>query len=321
MSMFLAVDAGGTKTDFALADHDRELARVRAGTIKLLRTDTTMAAAELDAALSTLTERTGISMSSITSTCVGTAGERVPLVADWLREAFAARVSGKLLLLGDVEIALDAAFPGSAGVLVLAGTGSNVAGRDCNGAITTAGGWGPALGDEASGYRIGFLALRALFLAVDEGVPTLLKDALLTQWNLSSLDALVEYANAYPPPDFSQLASSVVACADVGDRVAREVLEKEAAKLGHLTKLVLRRLEACAGSSSPWTPQLAFAGSVMQNVSLIRQGVMRAVQQEFPLVRAKEGSVDPISGALWRARNEVTDLGVSQFQMSESLGE
>ncbi len=38
-------------------------------------------------------------------------------------------MSGELILLGDVEIALDAAFHGGAGVLVLAGTGSNVAGR------------------------------------------------------------------------------------------------------------------------------------------------------------------------------------------------
>ena len=34
MSFFLALDAGGTKTDYVLADEVRELARVRTGTIK-----------------------------------------------------------------------------------------------------------------------------------------------------------------------------------------------------------------------------------------------------------------------------------------------
>ena len=67
-------------------------------------------------------------MASVTRTCIGTAGENVPLVKDWLRESITARVGGELLILGDVEIALDAAFPGRAGVLVLAGTGSNVVG-------------------------------------------------------------------------------------------------------------------------------------------------------------------------------------------------
>ncbi len=94
-----------------------------------MRTDSDTAARNLDSALAQITLQSGVSMQSITRTCVGTAGENIPLVADWLRHAMTSRVSGELLLLGDVEIALDAAFPGQAGVLVLAGTGSNVAGR------------------------------------------------------------------------------------------------------------------------------------------------------------------------------------------------
>ena len=34
MPYFLAVDAGGTKTEFALADQERELLRVRTGAIQ-----------------------------------------------------------------------------------------------------------------------------------------------------------------------------------------------------------------------------------------------------------------------------------------------
>jgi N-acetylglucosamine kinase-like BadF-type ATPase len=37
MSFFLALDAGGTKTDYVLADETRELERVRTGTIKRMR--------------------------------------------------------------------------------------------------------------------------------------------------------------------------------------------------------------------------------------------------------------------------------------------
>src|SRR5260370_5363162 len=144
MSFFLALDAGGTKTDYLLADERGELARVRTGTIKRMRTDSDTAARNLDSALAQITSQSGVSMRSITRTCVGTAGESVPLVVEWLRHALTSRISGELLLLGDVEIALDAAFPGQPGVLVLAGTGSNVACRMCDGTLTTAGGWGPA---------------------------------------------------------------------------------------------------------------------------------------------------------------------------------
>jgi glucosamine kinase len=51
MSYFLAIDAGGTKTDCLLADDYRELARVRTGTIKRMRGDEAECAANLDSAL------------------------------------------------------------------------------------------------------------------------------------------------------------------------------------------------------------------------------------------------------------------------------
>ncbi len=107
-------------------------------------------------------------MASVTRTCVGTAGEGISLVTDWLRESFTARVGGALLILGDVEIALEAAFPGQAGILVMAGTGSNVVGRTTEGVMVPAGGWGPALADQGSGHLIGSESLRAIFLARDE---------------------------------------------------------------------------------------------------------------------------------------------------------
>ena len=55
MAYFLALDIGGTKTDYLLADETRELARVRTGTIKRMRIDASTAIANLDQALSELT--------------------------------------------------------------------------------------------------------------------------------------------------------------------------------------------------------------------------------------------------------------------------
>jgi len=298
MNVFLAIDAGGTKTDYLLGREDRELARVRGGTIKRMRADAPTAVGNLDAALAELTAKSGISMQSVSRTCIGTAGDSVPLVVDWLREALSARVAGDLLLLGDVEIALDAAFPGASGVLVLAGTGSNVAGRGHDGALTFAGGWGPVLADQGSGHRIGMECLRALFMARDEGRSTTLTEAVLKFWQLGSLDALVEYANCLPSPDFSQLTGLALRCAQQGDAVAMEVLRREGESLGHLAKLVLRRLQAGPGAAPP----LAFAGSIMENVAPVREALIATVREEFPNISVLDGVVDPIAGALWRAR-------------------
>jgi glucosamine kinase len=303
MKYFLALDVGGTKTDYLLADEDAVLARVRGGTIKRMKVDAATAAAHLDEALAELSYLSDIAMSAITSTCIGTAGEQVPLVSSWLREAFATRVSGGILILGDVEIALDAAFPGQPGVLVLAGTGSNVAGRDASGAVTTAGGWGPALAEQGSGYKVGHEALRAIFLATDEGRTTQLLPAVLDFWQIESLGQLVEYANQNPAPDFSRLTELVVACADNGDAIASAVLKQEGEALGYLVRLVLRRLQKTSQEPS-WTPPLAFAGSVMERVGQVREALIASVKLEFPNVQTVNGVVDPIMGALWRARNE-----------------
>jgi glucosamine kinase len=301
MSLFLALDAGGTKTDYVLVDETSELARVRTGTIKRMRTDAETAARNLDFALHQLTAQSGISMQSITRTCIGTAGEGVPLVADWLRHAITSRVSGELVLIGDVEIALDAAFPEEAGVLVLAGTGSNVAARSSTGALISAGGWGPALADQGSGQKIGIESLRAIFLAKDEGRSTRLLQDVMDYWQLTTLDLLVEHANSIPPPDFSKLVELVMRAAELGDEVATEVLRREGESLAYLVRLVMRQLQIMAGTKD-WVPPIAFAGSIMEKVSPVRTALIAAVQQEFGEVRTIPGVVDPIAGAIRRAR-------------------
>jgi N-acetylglucosamine kinase-like BadF-type ATPase len=301
MSFFLGVDAGGTKTDYVLADETRELARVRTGTIKRMRIDAETAAQNLDSALTQLTAATGISMESIARTCVGTAGVTVPLVHDWLVASFTARVGGGLLIVGDVEIALDAAFPGLPGVLVLAGTGSNVVGRGHSGLLITAGGWGPALSDQGSGHRIGHESLRSIFLAIDEQRSTLLLPAVMDYWQLSSLEGLVEYANSLPAPDFSKLTSVVLRCAEQGDETALTVLQQQGEELAYLARLIIRRLRA-ADHEAAWTPPMAFAGSILENVPPVRDALIAAVQREFPAAVAPGQVVDPIEGALWRAR-------------------
>jgi glucosamine kinase len=301
MSLFLALDAGGTKTDYVLVDETTELARVRTGTIKRMRTDAETAARNLDFALRQLTAQSGISMQAITRTCVGTAGEGVPLVADWLRRALTSRVSGELVLIGDVEIALDAAFPEEAGVLVLAGTGSNVAARTSTGALISAGGWGPALADQGSGQRIGLESLRAIFLARDERRSTRLLQDVMDYWQLTKLDLLVEHANSIPPPDFSKLAELVMKAADLGDEVATEVLRREGESLAYLVRLVMRQLQTAADTKD-WVPPIAFAGSIMEKISPVRTALIAAVQEEFGNVRTIPGVVDPIAGAIRRAR-------------------
>lgn len=302
MPYFLGIDVGGTKTDYALVDDHKVLARLRSGTIKRMRADERTAADNLDSALHDLATQSGIKLSEISRTCVGTAGQTVPLVTDWLRDEIPARVGGELLVLGDVEIALDAAFYGEPGILVLAGTGSNVAGRSSRGELFTVGGWGPVLAEQGSGHRIGFEALRAVTLARDEGEHSELLSSILDYWKLVSFYDLVAFANASPSPDFSQLVPLVVNCADHGDAVAQAVLNQQGRELAHLVCVLIHRLQESAPDST-FTPRLAFVGSIMEKVHRVRDSLLHAVCERYPDVIASTGVVDPIEGALWHARS------------------
>ncbi|HEV2577637.1 MAG TPA: BadF/BadG/BcrA/BcrD ATPase family protein [Acidobacteriaceae bacterium] len=301
MSLFLAIDAGGTKADYMLADETRVLATVRSGSIKRMRVSAEVANENLMRALAELESQSGRSLSDVEVTCIGTAGETVPLVTDWLRQELGASVGGRLLLLGDVEIALDAAFPDSYGVLILAGTGSNVRGRAPNGSMTGAGGHGPMLADQGSGHRIGQRALREIFRAIDEERDTSLLPGVLAHWGLKDVDDLVAYANTCDLTEFAALTPLVQDSAQAGDAVATDLLVQEGQELADLALLAHRKLERIEGESIP--PRFAFAGSVLLHVTVLRDVVIASLRTQFPTAEIQTTPSAPIEGALFRARH------------------
>jgi len=245
-----------------------------------------------------------VAISSVTRCCIGAGGDAAPTVSTWVREMFGRLVGGELLLVGDVEIALDAAFYGARGVLVLAGTGSQVAGRCKDGVLRLAGGYGPALADEGSGHFMGSEGLRRAFRAIDEERPTVLMEAFLKHWGLQSVPELIEFANQNPAPDFSQLAPLVVACSDAGDAVAAEVIRKGGEELGAVTCLLIEQIRGAESlNGQPFSaPPVAFAGSILGKVPLARQSLIAALRARYPEIEILETAIDPVRGALWRAR-------------------
>jgi len=301
MAYFLAVDAGGTKADFLLADEQRELARATCGTIKRLNATDEEARRQLDNALAQLAVQTGVRMSDIARTCIGTSGNTVPLVTDWLRENFTSRVSGSLVIVGDVDIALDAVFPGDRGVLVLSGTGSNVAGRGTDTELVTAGGWGPMLADQGAGHWIGLEALRRGFLAIDEQRPTALLEKARELWELPSIDSLIEFANAEPRPHFAELVPLVVRLAFDGDRIAGAILDRAGTDLSYLAQVVIERILTSEQGRNP-LPAVAIAGSVLGKIDRVRDALVGSLRTRYPGIRFVLEPADPVLGALYQAR-------------------
>jgi N-acetylglucosamine kinase-like BadF-type ATPase len=299
MSLFLAIDAGGTKTRCLLADETRVLAKAVTGSVKLMRVGEAEASARLQAMLDEVSSTAGVGLSNITQTCVGLAGLTIDAVREWIGRELVKSVGGNLLLAGDDEIALDAAFHGGPGILIIAGTGSNVLGRAADGTMYHAGGWGPAIGDEGSGFWIGQEALRSGFWAKDRNVPTSLLAEIGNLWGAKSLGEIVEMANARPGPDLPALAPLVVRCADAGDELAAAVLERAGVELAEQVTLVALKMKQ---SGSKRKVEAAYTGSVLEHISLVRSSLIAALKKLSPAVRIRDGAIDPLEGALWRTR-------------------
>jgi N-acetylglucosamine kinase-like BadF-type ATPase len=299
MAFFLGLDAGGTKTTASLGDETRVLARATGGSIKPLRVTIEQAQENLSALLSEISRISGVNLRQITASCVGTAGLRLPQTNGWMRQIISHCASGAIEVCGDEEIALDAAFPGSAGVLVIAGTGSNILGRTSTGQHLTVGGWGPVLGDQGSGYWIGHQALRAALRAKDFRRPTPLLNRIVAFWKVSDLAEVINIAHS--GADFSLLAPIVVQCAEEGDPVAIEVLIRGGRILGEDASEAFRQVRALDPDQP--LPGIAFIGGILDKVAFVRDAMIETLHLAAPTVQILPEAVDAVSGALWRARH------------------
>nr|WP_085669532.1 N-acetylmuramic acid 6-phosphate etherase [Mycobacterium szulgai] len=111
---------------------------------------------------------------------VGAAGAlNAPDAARALGEALLTSLGvERVTITGDGVIAHAGALDGKPGVVLVVGTGVVALAIDADGALRTADGWGPLLGDEGGGAWIGAAGLRAALRAVDgRGAPTALLDA------------------------------------------------------------------------------------------------------------------------------------------------
>ncbi len=312
MPYYLAIDGGGTKTRCLLADETTVLANATAGGSNIVRLGEQPAREALHTAVRKVCTTAKISPAQIGAVCIGAAGAARPEIAAKIRNILAELMGVtpvSIEVVGDAEIALEAAFGAGPGVVVIAGTGSIAYGRDAAGRIVRAGGWGFAISDEGSGHWIGRRAISAVVNAHDQDGETALTAMILHAWKISTLDELVQHANSTPPPDFPRLFPIVLRAADEGDAIARDLLAEAGAKLANLAAIVVRRLapqtlvaEPAAAPLARAVLPVAMTGSVFRQSSVVRQIFYNTFEQNFPGIDVRQDLADPVQGALARAR-------------------
>ena len=242
---FLGFDGGGTKTECVLADSDgRIIANSRGGPSNPVRAGYTRAWFSLSEAADAVLKHEKINSRDIRGICAGLGGAGRSGVARRVKTFFERGYpNAQVQVTTDLELALEAAFGASEGMILLIGTGSAAFGRDASGKTARAGGRGPWFSDEGSAFDIGRRAVEAVALAEEHrGPATLLSGRIFEFHQARNWDQLGEQISKNADSVFPKTFPLVAELAAEGDTVSHEILASAAVSLAGLAASVAAEL-------------------------------------------------------------------------------
>ncbi|MCC6246127.1 MAG: hypothetical protein IT353_25055 [Gemmatimonadaceae bacterium] len=307
LPLVVGIDGGGTRTRVILADANGVvLSKVEGAGTALTPGYEADAADIIKALIGDVLAQANRADTRPAVCVVGVAGAGQERAAQALWSALASRrVADDVSVQADATIAMDDAFADSAGILLIAGTGSVAYSRAPDGRLERCGGWGPRVGDEGSGAWLGRRALSVVTASHDGREPeTALSGALLTALELESLDELIPWAAEATPAKLATIVPVVCQVAATGDLRANALISLCVEELVLHVRTLARRCFVDERAAIP----LALSGGMMAKGSLIRRRLEQRLKSAVPGATVRAEDVDAARGAVRRARQL---LGVS----------
>jgi N-acetylmuramic acid 6-phosphate etherase len=193
----------------------------------------------------------------------------------------------------DTRSVLAAAFGDGPGIVVIAGTGSNVAGQaSASTPIEAAGGWGHLFGDRGSAYDLARRGLETAYLTYDkERKTSALAREFLAASGKATLDELVPHLlQDTGKTAVAQWAKCVFSAAEKGDREARALLDGATAALAEKVGFIAKRLKLAR-------PRVALAGGLFENQPRYIASFQRALKSVVPRAESFLLTVPGVFGA------------------------
>jgi len=302
MRAVMGVDAGGTATRCCIADENGHILSVGGGgpaNINFVLLEN--AGSEIEISLS---EALGSSNFTIAAAIL--TGAHLPPSARFILSSRSG--TENVIVIDEFEACLAAGIFGSAdwnrevpgpqacGVVLMAGTGSFCKGRNAQGEERYAGGWGPLIGDEGSGYDIAREALRAVVKADDNrGPETVIREQIFSHLRIGDMNELKKCL--YNPPmsrhEIAALARCVFAAAEEGDAVASLILRDAGVRLASLASPVLRELY----DEDDVFP-VVLSGGILRDGSLLTQTLIAEIKRIRPSACVFISGLQPVVGAI-----------------------
>ena len=203
-------------------------------------------------------------------------------------------ITGPCRIANDAFASLRAGTDQHHGVVVVAGTGSVVAGRNDAGEEFRTLGMGPMLGDSGSASEVSEAAVTAVANAYTErGPETELTDLLCERSGVASVVEFLEAASR-ERIDTTTFSPEVVVAAERGDAVARSILGEAGRSLGATAAHVVRRL----GMEDDQFDLVLAGGMFRADTRYLVDGLDAVVRPVAPQVRLQPLGDPPVVGAV-----------------------
>lgn len=299
MHYYMGIDGGGTKTTCLLSEENGTIiGKGVAGPSNYHVIGVEQTQAAIHGCMKEAIAQSGREITNIQGITLGMAGVDRPedhLVINRILNASDTKFCS-ITTDNDAVIALAGATVARPGVVIICGTGSISFGINQRGERARAGGWGPILGDEGSGYDIGRRAMAAAARDADgRGPNTILKRMLVEHLHIPSIESLIGrvHEQGMPRHEIASLARLVVGAADKGDPVAQDILSYAGVELASGAIAVIRRLNMELD-----TFEICLAGGAFRAKGLIGDTINQLVRDVAPQAVVVSPRFEPVVGAL-----------------------
>lgn len=303
-SYVIGIDGGGTKTRALIADTaGRSLAEFCAGPSNMQVHGAEQSARVIAALVKKCLTRVRADDSRLAALCCGLAGVGREPDRRRMRAALkkmitlAARRPDAVIIENDARIALEGAFCGGPGIILVAGTGSITYGRDVRGGMHRAGGWGRYLDDGGSGYAIGKEALRAFTAYLDGyGMHSRLFEILADRFGLKDQCSVIRavYTGGL---DLASIAPAVLETAGNRDRLCSKIVEDAVSDLTRYAAAIYAKINKSGECRRDKMP-LVFCGGLIDSDTVLSRRLRARLKRQLPQIRIVEAAESPVAGAV-----------------------
>jgi N-acetylglucosamine kinase-like BadF-type ATPase len=300
MEYLIGIDGGGTKTDCIITDDSfNHLFSVQGGPLNLLTNSLSGSSNTILQLVNTCLSKMNIPLAQLKYVGIGAAGagrlEDSEKLAINLKSLLPPSITLKVI--SDAEAALEGAFNGKPGCILISGTGSIIYGKGKDGIVHRCGGFGRILGDEGSGYLLGKKGLIAVAKEFDgRASKTLLAHLLKEKYQIQSSQDLINivYNKGL---EIASIAPLILAAAGNNDEVALRIIDEETDELLSLISCIIKKL-------NQENLEICFTGKLISTINIFSITLRNKLTASYKLIKIKEPEYSPAMGAVFIANKK-----------------